>query len=100
MSFPGSTIEERFLRAAIRFCSLPSGGPAWDCASSELQELLWWLMNWPHNTCTSPPTRVYAGKTEAEIFTAGYGMTGVDRNSGESDFDYLGRLLNAELVGN
>lgn len=99
MSFPGSTVEERFLRAVIRFCSLPSGGPAWDAALSVYQELLWYYLNWPPNTCTNPPLRLYCGKTEAEIFTAGYGLTGVARDSGESDFDYLGRLLNADLVG-
>lgn len=93
MGFPGDTLEERMIRCAIRF-GFWDEGPAWDAASSVYQELLKYLMNWPPNTCTTPPVRLYCGVVEADIFEAGETATGLTRGGGESAFDYAGRLLN------
>lgn len=98
MSFPGTTIEERFLRAALRFCSMPSGAPAWDM-SSVASDWLWYLMNFPNNTCENPPKRMYCGIVEVDILKDGSTATALEQGEEESDFDYLGRLLEAELVG-
>lgn len=92
-------LDERCLRGTIRYGGLPSGYPAWDAASSWYEELLWYLLNWPNNTSTTPPLRVICGLTQTAIANAMGTLTGIDRTGGQSDLDYLAATLVADDLG-
>lgn len=93
MSFPGDTLEERATRAAIRL-GAPSGGPGWNASSDYYQELLWYLLNWPPNTPTTPPIRLYCGMLLVDIIKDLGTLTGLEQGD-SSDFDFLGTALAA-----
>lgn len=98
MSFPGSTLDERFIRGAIRLGAWDTG-PAWNASSDYYQWLLDYLLHWPNTDASVPPKRLYCGKLEVDIIKDLATLTGLERGESptkESDFDYLGRMLIAE----